>query len=321
MELVNNKALFWHFVFMLLTVGVVIGGVKQGLERWSKMMMPLLFIVMFLLVIRSLTLDGAEVGLREYLRADWSKVDGRVVIAALGQAIFSLSLGAGTMLTYGSYMSREDNIIKDAAWVCILDTLVAVLAGLAIFPALFTMSGLTPEVGAKLIFIVLPRLFSEIPLGSLFGTGFFVLLTLAALTSSISLLEVPVAYFVDERGWRRRNATIFCGAVGFGVGIFSALSVGAVGWLTNITTIGARTLGFLDLMDLISGQYSMMLGAMLIALFVGWRWGTARLVEELTHGDAPGPVRRLVAFQIRWVCPLVLVGLIVYMIFNPNAFA
>ncbi|MFH1071190.1 MAG: sodium-dependent transporter, partial [Candidatus Glassbacteria bacterium] len=278
-----GRAILWHFLFMLLTVGVVIGGVKQGLERWSKLLMPMLFLVIILLVIRSLTLDGAEVGLREYLRADWSKVNGRVVIAALGQAIFSLSLGAGTMLTYGSYMNREENIIRSAAWVCFLDTLIAVMAGLAIFPALFTMSGLKPEIGAKLIFIVLPRLFSEIPLGALFGTGFFILLALAALTSSISLLEVPVAYFVDERGWSRHKATIVCGSTSFAFGLLSALSVGAVGWLTSVITIGPRTLGFLDIMDLFSGQYSMTLGAMLIALFVGWRWGTRKLVEEITH--------------------------------------
>ena len=316
------KALFWHFTFMFLTVGVVIGGVRKGIERWSKILMPLLLLILVLLVIRSLTLEGAEIGLSKFLKADWSKVSGTTVIAAIGQAVFSLSLGVGTMMTYGSYMNREENIIKSAGAVCFLDTLIAILAGLAIFPALFTMKGLEPEVGAKLIFIVLPRLFSEIPFGTLFGTGFFVLLSLAAVTSSISLLEVPVAYFVDERGWKRKNATLLCGAIGFVVGIFSALSLGAVDWLSAITTIGSRTVGFLDLMDLIMGQYSMTFGAMMIALFVGWRWGTRALLKEISGEDTPPDrLRKIIAFQIRYVCPLLLIALIIILIINPNAFA
>jgi NSS family neurotransmitter:Na+ symporter len=296
--------------------------VRKGIERWSKILMPLLLLILILLVIRSLTLEGAEIGLSKFLRADWSKVSGTTVIAAIGQAVFSLSLGIGTMMTYGSYMNREENIVRSAGAVCFLDTLIAILAGLAIFPALFTMKGMEPEVGAKLIFIVLPRLFSEIPFGVLFGTGFFVLLSLAAVTSSISLLEVPVAYFVDERGWKRRNATLLCGMIGFLVGIFSALSMGAVDWLSEITTIGTRTMGFLDLMDLFMGQYSMTFGAMMIALFVGWRWGTPALLKEIARGDGPpGRLRKIIAFQIRYICPLLLIALIVILIINPNAFA
>ena len=316
------KAVFWHFTFMLLTVGVVIGGVRKGIERWSKILMPLLFLILILLVIRSLTLEGAEVGLSKFLEADWSKVSGTTVIAAIGQVVFSLSLGIGTMMTYGSYMNRGENIVRSAGAVSLVDTLIAILAGLAIFPALFTMEGLEPEVGAKLIFIVLPRLFSEIPFGTLFGTGFFVLLSLAAVTSSISLLEVPVAYFVDERGWKRKNATLLSGTIGFIVGIFSALSLGAVDWLSEITTIGTRTMGFLDLMDLFMGQYSMTFGAMMIALFVGWRWGTKALLKEISTGDdPPGLLRKIIAFQIRYVCPLLLIALILILIINPNAFA
>ncbi|MEA1996386.1 MAG: sodium-dependent transporter, partial [Gemmatimonadota bacterium] len=243
------------------------------------------------------------------------------VIAALGQAFFSLSLGAGTMVTYGSYMNRRENIARSAGMVCIGDTLIAILAGLAIFPALFTMEGLEPEVGARLIFIVLPRLFAEIPLGTLFGTGFFLLLTVAAVTSSISLLEVPVAYFVDERGWSRKKSAIFCGTVAFAVGVFSALSVGGVSWLSGLVEIGTRKLGFLDLADLIMGQYGMTTGAMLIALFIGWRWGTEEFIDELNQGSKPSWRKMVIAFQMKYICPLVLVGLILYMVLNPNAFA
>jgi neurotransmitter:Na+ symporter, NSS family len=316
-----GKALFWHFAFMLLTVGVVVGGVKQGIERWSKILMPLLLLILIMLVIRSVTLDGAEVGLAKFFQADWSKVDFGTLVNALGQAVFSMSLGAGTMITYGSYMNRKENVIVSAGMVAVLDTVIAILAGLAIFPALFTMSGVEPEVGAKLIFIVLPRLFSEIPFGTLFGTGFFILLGVAALTSSISLLEVPVAYFVDERKWSRKKATVFCASVAFSMGIFSALSVGAVPGLSAVVTIEGRTLGFLDLMDLISGQCSMTFGAMMVAIFVGWRWGSKKLLEEISHEGHVGPARKLVAFLIRWVCPLVMLFLAVYILMHPSAFA
>ncbi|HUU28229.1 MAG TPA: sodium-dependent transporter [archaeon] len=315
------QAVFWHFVFMLLTVGVVIGGVKQGIERWSKILMPMLFFILLFLVIWSVNLEGAEIGLAEFLKADWSKVSGRTIIAALGQAVFSLSLGAGTMVTYGSYMNREENIARSVGFVCFFDTLIAIMAGLAIFPALFTMKGMEPAVGAKLIFIVLPRLFSEIPFGTLFGTGFFILLAVAAVTSSISLLEVPVAYFVDERHWGRKKATLFCGTVAFIVGLLSALSAGAVDWLSHLADIRTRSMGFLDLMDLSMGQYSMTFGAMMIALFVGWRWGTRSLVAELDQGSSSSWYKKVIAFQMRYICPLVLVGLILYLIFNPNAFA
>ncbi len=315
------QVIWWHFLFMLLTVAVVIGGVKQGIERWSKILMPALFLIMLLLMVQALTLEGAQVGLDKFLRADWSKVTGMTFIYALGQAIFSLSLGAGTMLTYGSYMSRKEHIVRSAGWVALLDTLIAVMAGLTIFPVLFTMQGIEPEVGAKLIFIVLPRLFAEIPFGTLFGAGFFILLGLAALTSSISLLEVPVAYFVDERHWHRRRATLFCGGIAFAVGILSALSVGAVEGLSAMARIGGRTLGFLDLMDLFAGQLSMTIGAMLIALFVGWKWGLPALEAELALGSRPTWYKRVIAIQIKYICPLVLIGLIVYLILNPNVFA
>ena len=316
-----SQSIFWHFIFMLTTVGMVIGGVKKGIERWSKILMPMLFLIMFLLVLRAVTLEGAGAGLMKYLKADWSKVTGGTFIAALGQAIFSLSLGVGTMMTYGSYMRREENIVRSAGFVCFFDTMVAFMAGLAIFPVIFIMPGIEPEVGAKLIFIVLPRLFSEIPMGTIFGAAFFVLLFLAAVTSSISLLEVPVAYFVDERGWSRKKATLICGTIAFFAGILSALSVGAVGWLSHITDIGTRAMGFLDLADLFIGQYSMTFGAMMIALFVGWRWGTAALVQELSHGSNPGMAKKLIAFLIKYFCPLILIGLILYFILNPNAFA
>jgi len=316
-----TQAIFWHLLFIMLTMGVVMGGVKKGIERWSKILMPLLFVLLLLLVVRSLTLENAHIGLKKYLIPDWSKVSGNTLISAMGQAFFSLSLGMGTMITYGSYMHRRENIVCSAGWVCFFDTLIAVLAGLAIFPALYTMEGLEPQAGAKLIFIVLPGLFSQIPFGTLFGTGFFLLLSVAALTSSISLLEVPVAYLVDERRWTRKRATFFCGFIAFFLGILSALSLGSVTGLSHIMDIGPRSLGFLDMMDLFFGQFSLTLGALLIALFVGWKWGTRALIDEFSSSESRSRFSGLIAFQIRYVCPVVLIALLLYLILNPNAFA
>ena len=322
-EMLSNpwQVIGLHLLFMLLTAGVVIGGVKQGIERWSKILMPMLFIILILLVIRAVTLPGAEKGIKVFLYADWSKVTGSTIIAALGQAFFSLSLGMGTIITYGSYMNKREKIVQAAAWVCGMDSLIAILAGLAIFPALYTMPQVEPSAGAKLIFLVLPNLFAEIPFGTVFGTGFFILLTLAAVTSSISLLEVPVAYFVDERGWSRKKATLVCALIAFSLGIFSALSLGAVSSLSHVLDIGTRQLGFLDLMDLMFGQFSLTVGALLIALFVGWRWGTVALKKEIVGEGKEGKFVKFLAFQIRYTCPIVLVGLLLYLLLHPNAFA
>ena len=312
----------FHALFIILTMAVLLAGVKAGIERWSKILMPILLLLLVLLVVRSVTLPGASKGLSFYLEPDWSKVSMRNVIAAMGQAFFSLSLGMGTMITYGSYLSRKENLVSSAGWVCTLDTAIAFLAGLAIFPALFTVPGLEPTVGAGLIFVVLPNVFNQIPLGDLFGTGFFLLLAIAALTSSISILIVPVAYFEDEKGWSKRKAVLVSGAVAFLLGIPSALSVGGVEWLTDLVSIENRTYGFLDMMNLMFGQYSLMTGSFLVALFVGWKWGVAGARTEIEQGNPAFKSRAIFAFLIRFLCPLAIALLLAYLLFyDPNAFA
>jgi NSS family neurotransmitter:Na+ symporter len=183
---VSNPAMSvgYLFIFLLLTTIVVMGGVSSGIERWVKILMPLLLALLVILTLRSVTLEGARKGLEFYLKPDFTKIDGGAVAMALGQALFSLSLGMGAMITYGSYLGKHDNIIVSAGWVCLFDTLVAIIAGFLIFPALFAM-GLDPTGGPGLVFIVLPTIFPEIPLGAFFGTGFFLLLSVAALTSTI----------------------------------------------------------------------------------------------------------------------------------------
>jgi len=183
-------------------------------------------------IIRSLTLEGASKGLSFYLNPDFSKVTGRTVLEALGQAFFSLSLGMGTMLTYGSYLSKKDNLVSSGAYVALFDTGIALLAGLMIFPALFAL-GKAPDAGPKLVFVVLPELFQEMPLGPIVGIAFFLLLAIAALTSTISLLEVPVAYLVDNKRWQRKHAVWAAGALSLLLGIPSALSI-FIGWVWGI---------------------------------------------------------------------------------------
>ncbi len=195
------QVIFLLFLFIGMTTYIVSKGVKKGIERWTKVLMPILFLLIIFLAVRALTLPGASAGIAYYLNPDFSKLSGTVVLFALGQAFFSLSLGMGTMITYGSYISKSDNLVSSAGWVTFSDTFIALLAGLIIFPTLAFSGQLGNVGGFGLVFKVFPIIFSQIPGGYIFALLFFSLLCVAALTSTISLLEVPVAYLVDEREW------------------------------------------------------------------------------------------------------------------------
>ncbi|BBM73416.1 sodium-dependent transporter [Rhodothermus marinus] len=298
-------------LFLGLTMLVVFGGVEEGIERWSKVLMPLLIGLMIVLIVRSVTLPGAEKGLAFYLKPDFSKVTGEVVVAALGQAFFSLSLGMGAMITYGSYLSRHEDVVVAGSYVALFDTLIALMAGFMIFPAVFA-TGHDPASGPALVFIVLPEIFQALPLGNLIGALFFLLLSIAALTSTVSLLEVVVAYFVDERRWSRKKSVWTVGALTFLIGLPSALSQGTVAGLSNMDWLfGADGLlgqhDFLSIMDAIWGNLALALGALLISIFVGWVWGADRAAEELRQGSRVGPgLVRVWQFFIRYVCPVVI---------------
>jgi len=257
------EPLFYHGLFMALTVAVVARGVDTGIERACRVLMPVLFILLVVLCIRSLTLPGAAKGIAFFLQPDFSKINTGMIIAALGHAFFSLSLGMGAMITYGSYLSRQTSLPGAALWVTSLDTLIAVMAGFMILPAVFAF-GFDPGAGPGLTFITLPAVFSKIPLGAFFGMLFFVLLVVAALTSAISLLEVVVAYLVDERHIERRPAAIGAGVVIFALGIPSSLSFGI--W-SDFTIFGK---GFFDIMDYLASNILLPTGGILIAVFVGW---------------------------------------------------
>jgi NSS family neurotransmitter:Na+ symporter len=310
-------AIGWHMAFMVLTIAVVFGGVRDGIERWTKVLMPLLAVLLVLLAIRAVTLPGAGAGLEFYFKPDFSKVTGGVVLAAIGQAFFSLSLGMGAMITYGSYVSKKDDLVSSAAWVTAFDTSIAILAGLIIFPTLF-YAGLEPGVGgAGMVFVVLTSLFGSIPPepygGVIFGTGFFLLLAIAALTSSVSLLEVTVAWMVDERKVPRHRAAIMLGGLAFLIGIPSALANGAVGWLSSLPGVG---LDFLTFLFTIFGQYALVIGALFISLFVGWVWGISAAGEEVRVNDGKFPLGRTWAFLIRFVCPVAIVLILGQLIYS-----
>ncbi len=307
-----GTVIFLTALFLLFTVLVVYGGIENGIERWAKLLMPILLVLMIILIIRSVTLPGSGPGLEFLLNPDFSKITGKTILAALGQAFFSLSLGMGLMVTYGSYLSKRDNIITSGVYVAIFDTLIALLAGLMIFPALFAF-GEKPGVGPTLVFKVLPEMFQQIPAGNLVGAAFFLLLSIAALTSTISLLEVPVAYLVDEKRWKRKYTVWVVGGIIFILALPSALSQGAVGALSEISFLGGQS--FLGFMDYLWGNISLALGALLLSIFAGWVWGAVNAAGEIYQGSSffknklfglPFTNAQVWGFFIRFVCPIVI---------------
>ena len=292
------------------TAAVLVGGVQSGIERVTKLMMPALIVLLLVLAMRAITLPGAAEGLAYYLKPDFSRLfDPAVINAALGQAFFSLSLGMGAMLTYGSYLGKRESIITAACWVVALDTAIALLAGFIIFPSGFSIEGFDPSAsGPGLIFAVLPRLFATLPGGQLFGAAFFILLTMAALTSTISLLEVPVAHFIDAHKWPRPKAVLLVTTVVFLIAIPSALANGAVGVLGSLPGLGTD---FLSLMGDIWNDFALPIGGLLTAVFVGWVWRVDRAIEEVELHGSPFPGRALWSVLIRWVCPVAIAAIIV----------
>lgn len=272
------EPLFWHFLFMGGTIAIIVRGVQSGIEKASKILMPFLLVLLLMLVIRGLTLDGASEGLKFLFAPKWEDVDGNAIVQALGHSFFTLSLGMGTMITYGSYLNKEADLVKSALWVILIDTVIALLAGIAIFTAVFAL-GHDPAEGPGLIFVVLPTLFPQMAGGAFFGFMFFVLLFVAALTSAISILEVVTAYFVDEKKWGRKKATLTFGAVAAFTGVFASLSLGSMNILGPITD---KT--FFDFLADLSSDFMLPIGGFLMALFVFTNWGIPKLREELAEG-------------------------------------
>ncbi|MBM3907073.1 MAG: sodium-dependent transporter [Gemmatimonadetes bacterium] len=305
----GGKNLVLAFAVLGITAAIILGGVREGIERASKVMMPALLVLLVLLAIRGLTLPGASAGVAYYLKPEWSEVTNISVLnAALGQAFFSLSLGMGCMITYGSYLSKSTSVVGAAGWVAGLDTTVALLAGFIIFPAGFSIAGFDPAAGGPgLIFAVLPQLFATMPGGHLFGAAFFILLSLAAVTSTISLLEVPTAALVDK-GWPRKKAIYVLTGVVLALAIPSVLSQGAVAGLSRMPGV---EMDFLSLMAIVWNNWALPIGGLLIAIFVGWVWGADHAIAELSAGGVAFPGARLWAVLIKYVCPVAILFIII----------
>jgi NSS family neurotransmitter:Na+ symporter len=296
------RQLFWHATFMALVIAIVVGGVAKGLERWNKILMPALLVILAVLLVSSLRSEGAGEGIAFMFRTDFHKLTGKAWLEALGHSFFTLSLGMGAMLTYGSYLSTKADVVRAAVTIGVLDTTIALAAGLVIFPVVFTF-GLDPDSGPGLIFKTLPVAFSQMVGGRLFAFLFFVLLAFAALSSAISLLEVVVAYFVDERGWSRPKATLGMGAVIFLLGVPSALSFNVM----STVHLYAK-MSFFDSLDTLATNYMLPLGGLGIALVTGWRIARNHLEEEFRQGGA----FRVWYPLVRYVAPLAVVVILLH---------
>ena len=289
-----------HTIFLLLTGLVIIAGVKSGIEKFGKIMMPMLFVLIIAMAVRSITLPGAMDGLVYLFKPDFSKINGEVCSAALGQAFFSLSLGVGTMLTYGSYIKKDENIAASSSYTAVSDFIFALIASCAILPAVFAF-GLNPQEGPGLVFQTLPFIFSNMPMGGFIAIIFFLALIVAAITSSISLYEVGVAYLVEERHVSRKKASVIVFVVAWFIGALCSLSFGP---LSDIKIFGQTIFNFFDKL---SANFLMTIGGFLMVVFVGWKMSKSDVFDEFTNSGTLSANKRIfkfVYFMIRYVCPI-----------------
>lgn len=306
------QPLLSHTLFMAMVAGVVLGGVKNGIERFSKVAMPLLFVLILFIVGYSLTLPGSRAGVEYLVKPDFSKLTADAYAAALGQAFFSLSLGVGTVLTYASYVKKEENLVVSGVGTAVSDLLFAMIAAFAVMPAVFA-AGIEPGSGPGLVFQTLPYIFNTMsqamPITSaLVSIAFFLTILAAALTSAISMLEVGVAYLVDEKGMERRKATLLLALGTWLLGVLCSLSFGP---LAGVKLLGLR---FFDFLDSLCSVWLLPLGGLLFTLFVGWWMSKADVRDELTNGGSRN-VRLfgLVYFLMRYLAP---VGILVVFLTN-----
>ena len=289
-----------HTAFLFLTMLIVVVGIKDGIERFSKVMMPLLFLMVLSIAIYSLTLPGAMAGVDYLFNPDFSKITGKACAAALGQAFFSLSLGFGTILTYASYVDKKEDILFQSTATAASDLMFALVAGLAIMPAVFAF-GISPQAGPGLVFETLPYVFGQMPAGGLVAILFFLALLVAALTSSISMLEVAVAYLVEEKKIPRIWACVILFVICWVVGGLCSLSFGP---LSHIKIDGGNLFNFFDNL---SSNILMTLGSLLTVLFVGWRLKKTDVYDEFTNGGTLSRNAKIFGvlwFLIRYICPL-----------------
>jgi neurotransmitter:Na+ symporter, NSS family len=295
----------WQLIVLVVVAAILVMGVSKGIERITKTLMPLLFVLILICDVRALTLPGAMEGVRFLFEVDFSKLSAVAIVTAMGLAFFKLSLGMGTMMTYGSYFTEDNNLFGTGVKVALSDTLVSLLAGLAIFPTVFSF-GLEPGAGPGLLFMTIPLVFSQMPLGSVLLIAFFFLSAIAATTAMLSLVEVPVAYMAEERGMSRTKAVVMNVTVIFILGILASLSVDKGSLLGDLTFMGK---GFFDWFDYISSNIMLPLGGLLIAIFIGYVVDRKDVCRELSNNGSlrVKAILSFYFFTIRYVTPALLV--------------
>lgn len=310
----------FHVFFMFLTMGVVLVGVKDGIERVTKVLMPILFVILVILCVAAVFSPGFSEAMRFLFRV--SEIDPDAVLEAVGQAFFSLSLGMGALITYGSYTSRTQSIRRDAAMICGLDVLIAMMAAVVMFSIIFAVPeaerASTFTESAAILFTTLPRMLFALPLGVLLAPLFYLLVAFAALTSTISLLEVVVAYFIDHLGWSRKKATAIVGATMIVTGVFAALSLGASPRLSSFELFEGNP-GVFGTFDYLATNWLLPVGGFFIALFVGWFLSERLTRDEMEAGGGPYRLFGLWRFLLRVVCP-VAIGWILVAVIQGKAF-
>lgn len=292
----SNGMMGWviasSILFLLLCGGVVFSGVQKGIERWSKVLMPMLFVLLIVLICRGLSLPGAMKGVKWFLSPDFSKLNADSVIAAMGHSFFSLSLAMGIVLTYGSYLSKKENIVQSAVSILVLDTTAALMAGLAIFPAVFAM-GFKETSGPVLIYEILPAAFNQLPAGWLWNGLFFMMISVAALTSGMSLLEPPVRIFTDE--FKMKRSPAICLTLFMILVIAVVCSISMANW-NNFPRLHAFLLkvwnndlsgSMFGMLDSFACNWLLPLCGFMLAIYVGWTWGARKALKELREGTSP----------------------------------
>ena len=291
------RPVVWTVIFLLCNFLILVKGVTKGIEKASNILMPLLFVLLVAFCINSFTLPGFKDGVEFLFRPDFSKIDPSVLLGATGQAFFSLSLGLGCMMTYASYFNTDTRIGSTSVTIAVLDFLVAILAGMIVFPAVFSF-GISPQAGPTLVFEVLPFIFSQLPAGAVWSTLFFLLLFLASLTSTVSMSEISITYFCEEKKMSRKKATVVSSLLALAGGILCALSFGP---LSNFTICG---LTIFNLFDYASSNICLPIGGMICSIFVGWKMDRQLVKKEFTnYGQHKFRLLNMLIFFLKYICP------------------
>jgi len=300
------KPVLWQLLFLLLTAWIIWRGVKEGIEKYTKILMPVLLVIIIIISIRSLTLPGAMAGIEFLFKPDFSKINTNVILQALGQAFFSLSIGMGTLITYGSYIKKKENLSTTAFAVSAADTFIAVLAGIAILPAVFAF-GIDADAGPGLVFITLPNIFQQMPGGFFWAVLFFILLAVAALTSTVSILEVVVAYLTEELNFSRKISTIAATFTVAILGILCTLSQGPVESLKFLDK------DLFDHINNITANFMLPLGGLFIVTFVGWFMDVRIVKAELSNeGKLKVKLFSLLIFLLRYLAPVAIILMLIF---------